>query len=61
VVVEVGDTGGAATAPAASGPGHGLTGMRERVLGMGGDFAAGPAPSGGFRVTARLPIGGDAP
>jgi signal transduction histidine kinase len=36
--------------------GWGLAGMRERVSLLHGDFAAGPAPSGGFQVTARLPI-----
>jgi hypothetical protein len=32
--------------------------MRERVLGVGGEPAAGPAPGGGFRVTAWLPLRG---
>jgi signal transduction histidine kinase len=38
--------------------GHGLTGMRERVAALGGSLVTGPLPAGGFRVTARLPIGG---
>ena len=38
-------------------PGHGLTGMRERVALLGGSLSAGPAPDGGFVVSAVLPIG----
>jgi signal transduction histidine kinase len=37
--------------------GHGLAGMRERVTLLGGTFAAGPAPGGGFEVAAELPAG----
>jgi hypothetical protein len=29
--------------------------MRERLLALGGRFAAGPRPGGGFRVDAFLP------
>jgi signal transduction histidine kinase len=36
--------------------GHGLVGMRERVRLLGGNFAAGPGPDGGFRVAAHVPI-----
>jgi signal transduction histidine kinase len=38
------------------GPGHGLTGMRERVALLGGSLSAGPAPDGGFVVSAVLPL-----
>jgi signal transduction histidine kinase len=37
--------------------GHGLLGMRERVTLYGGELSTGPAPGGGFRVHARLPLG----
>jgi signal transduction histidine kinase len=40
------------------GPGHGLVGMRERVELLGGSLSAGPAPDGGFLVSAVLPLGG---
>ncbi len=39
------------------GPGHGLAGMRERVALLGGSLTAGPAPGGGFVVSAVLPTG----
>jgi len=42
------------------GEGHGIVGMRERVVLLGGRFAAGPRPAGGFRVTAWLPAGAEA-
>ncbi|GHB72081.1 histidine kinase [Streptomyces cirratus] len=46
-----GDAGGAGLPSG----GNGLVGMRERVLGLGGVFVAGPTESGGFRVSAVLP------
>jgi signal transduction histidine kinase len=60
-----------APAPAVAGPGggaraglapggHGIAGMRERVSLCGGEFAAGPLPGRGFRVTARFPLPGGA-
>ncbi|WP_405394847.1 sensor histidine kinase [Streptomyces gougerotii] len=39
----------------ATGTGHGLVGMRERVRLVGGTLDTGPLPGGGFRVAARLP------
>jgi signal transduction histidine kinase len=54
--IEVTDGGGAAVATAAGGTGHGLIGMRERVAVFGGRLDAGPAPGGGFRVSAHLPL-----
>jgi signal transduction histidine kinase len=38
------------------GPGHGLTGMRERASLLGGALTAGPTTDGGFSVTAVLPL-----
>jgi signal transduction histidine kinase len=40
----------------AVGPGHGLTGMRERVALYGGRIEVGPRPGGGFRVWAEIPV-----
>lgn len=38
--------------------GHGLEGMAERAAALGGQLAAGPAPGGGFVVTAHIPVAG---
>ncbi|WP_406201767.1 histidine kinase [Kitasatospora sp. NBC_01560] len=38
------------------GTGYGIAGMRDRVKLLNGDFAVGPRPEGGYRVTARLPV-----
>lgn len=37
-------------------PGYGLKGMAERVAAAGGSLNAGPAPGGGWRVGAELPL-----
>jgi signal transduction histidine kinase len=37
--------------------GHGLLGMRERAIMVGGTLSTGPADGGGFAVEAELPIG----
>jgi signal transduction histidine kinase len=55
VSVEVTDDG-AGAGPAGGSVGHGLIGMRERVLMYGGSFSAGPRPEGGFGVSACLPF-----
>jgi signal transduction histidine kinase len=39
------------------GSGHGIAGMRERALALGGELDAGSSLLGGFRVRASLPIG----
>ncbi|MDX6690539.1 MAG: hypothetical protein QOF55_1797 [Thermoleophilaceae bacterium] len=60
LVVEVVDDGRSpAQAPGEIEPGggHGIGGMRERALALGGELDAGPGPHGGFRVRASLPVG----
>jgi signal transduction histidine kinase len=47
---------GRGAAAANDGEGHGLIGMRERAEAMGGEFSAGPGPTGGFVVSAALPL-----
>jgi signal transduction histidine kinase len=47
--------------PGAPGTGHGLIGMRERVMLYGGSLAAGQCPEGGFAVRVVLPADGAAP
>jgi signal transduction histidine kinase len=50
------DGRGAAAVPAAPGGGRGTTGMRERVLALGGSLTIGPRTGGGFGVHARIPV-----
>ncbi|WP_424210671.1 sensor histidine kinase [Streptomyces sp. BI20] len=58
VVNEAPEEGPGRPVEAASGTGHGLVGMRERVRLTGGTLDTGPLPDGGFRVAARLPLTG---
>jgi signal transduction histidine kinase len=39
-----------------TGAGHGLIGMRERAVLLGGKLAAGPTGEGGFEVAVQLPL-----
>lgn len=53
LAVAVTDDGRGAADP---GTGYGITGMRERVSLLAGEFSAGPRPEGGFQVAARFPV-----
>jgi signal transduction histidine kinase len=50
-----------ACGPPGDGTGHGIIGMRERAVMLGGHLEAGPTDDGGFLVTAVLPDTGDRP
>ncbi|NEE17336.1 two-component sensor histidine kinase [Streptomyces sp. SID7499] len=53
--IEVTDTGGGKDAPPVQGNGRGHMGLRERLAVYEGELTAGPTPTGGYRVTARIP------
>ncbi|GAA3392260.1 sensor histidine kinase [Cryptosporangium minutisporangium] len=57
ITVEVSTDGSGARAASPGGSGRGLTGLRERVDVLGGEFSAGRRPDGGFVVHARIPAG----
>ena len=54
--VQVTDTGGTPRAPTATGGGHGLIGLRERLSVYGGTLRTGPRLTGGYRVDAQIPL-----
>ena len=57
VTIEVSDDGPGADG-AASTPGNGLRGMRERAAAVGGSVDAGHCDGGGWQVRASLPLAG---
>ncbi|KUJ64720.1 histidine kinase [Streptomyces albus subsp. albus] len=56
LAIRVANTAPALAAAPSPGPGHGVLGMRERTAMLGGEFAAGPTPLGGYEVVAMLPL-----
>jgi len=56
VRVDVADTGGASSSSAGLGNGRGLSGLRDRLSLYGGTLSAGRRPTGGYRVTAEIPV-----
>lgn len=54
--LEISDDGRGASADPEDGGGHGLLGMRERAMMLGGTLTVGPRPGGGFRVRAQIPL-----
>jgi signal transduction histidine kinase len=56
ITIDVLDNGQGENAESAEPPGHGLRGMNERITSMGGQLLTRSRPSGGFQVTAVLPI-----
>jgi signal transduction histidine kinase len=54
--VQVTDSGGTPGASATTGNRHGLIGLRERLAVYGGTLHTGARPTGGYRVTAQIPL-----
>jgi signal transduction histidine kinase len=54
--VDVVDTGGTPSASAATGNGRGLVGLRQRLAVYGGTLSAGPRLTGGYMVSAVIPL-----
>jgi signal transduction histidine kinase len=57
IIVKIADDGAPKSAAGTAASGHGIAGMRERAVAVGGVLSAGPLPGRGFQVTAELPVG----
>jgi signal transduction histidine kinase len=55
LLIDVTDDGTGAPDPSPQG-GHGLRGMQERAVALGGEVTAGPRERGGWQIHARLPL-----
>ncbi|MGH3097387.1 MAG: sensor histidine kinase [Streptosporangiales bacterium] len=58
LAVTVEDDGRGNATSGLTGTGSGIDGMRRRVESLGGTLSAGPLDGRGFRVHARIPVGG---
>jgi signal transduction histidine kinase len=56
LLLEITDNGKAAAKNGSTSEGHGIAGMRERAVAVGGTLCAGPGAEGGFKVEAWLPF-----
>ncbi|MFE9468684.1 sensor histidine kinase [Streptomyces virginiae] len=54
--LDITNTASTTPAPPSPGSGHGLLGMRERTTMLGGHLTAGPDDTGGYRVSAHIPL-----
>jgi signal transduction histidine kinase len=59
VTIQVDDDGPGGPPGSVAGSGHGLIGMRERVMLYGGTMRAGARPAGGYSVAVELPVAPD--
>ncbi|HSJ51605.1 MAG TPA: sensor histidine kinase [Actinomycetota bacterium] len=56
LMLRIEDDGRGDSSGESPGTGSGIAGMRDRAAAVHGELHAGPAPDGGFRVVARLPL-----
>jgi signal transduction histidine kinase len=61
VAIDISDNGRGAVLGGKSSMGHGLVGIRERTLMLGGRLETVSAPGGGFTLRVRIPLPGPEP